>query len=69
VRGCSDAAQARAAFAQLEGALAGEIRPFEKRVSDLTARLEASVDFPQRGLPLPPTLPRCAPRPKACTQK
>jgi tRNA modification GTPase len=41
--------QARAAFDQLEGTLTGRIRSIEESLFDLTARLEASLDFPAEG--------------------
>ena len=41
--------QARAAFDQLEGTLTGEIREADAALFDLTARLEASLDFPDEG--------------------
>jgi tRNA modification GTPase len=41
--------QARAAFDQLEGTLTGEIRAIDSSLFDLTARLEASLDFPDEG--------------------
>ena len=41
--------QARAAFDQLEGTLTGRIREIDSRLLDLTARLEASLDFPDEG--------------------
>jgi len=41
--------QARAAFDQLEGTLTGRIREIDARLLDLTARLEASLDFPDEG--------------------
>jgi tRNA modification GTPase len=42
-------AQARAAFDQLEGTLTGRIRAIDAALFDLTARLEASLDFPAEG--------------------
>lgn len=42
-------AQARQAFDQLEGTLSGEINAIEGALFDVTARLEASVDFPDEG--------------------
>jgi tRNA modification GTPase len=42
-------AQARVAFDQLQGGLAGRIGDIERELFDLTARLEASVDFPDEG--------------------
>jgi tRNA modification GTPase len=42
-------AQARAAFDQLEGTLTARIRSIEEALFDLTARLEASLDFPAEG--------------------
>jgi tRNA modification GTPase len=42
-------AQARAAFDQLEGTLTREIEAIERRLFELTARLEASLDFPGEG--------------------
>jgi tRNA modification GTPase len=42
-------AQARAAFDQLEGTLTARIRSIEEMLFDLTARLEASLDFPAEG--------------------
>ena len=41
--------QARAAFDQLEGTLTRRIGEIESRLFDLTARLEASLDFPDEG--------------------
>jgi tRNA modification GTPase len=41
--------QARAAMDQLEGTLTGAIGGIERRVFDLTAQLEASLDFPEEG--------------------
>jgi len=41
--------QARAAFDQLEGTLTGRIREIDAQLFDLTARLEASLDFPDEG--------------------
>lgn len=41
--------QARAAYDQLEGTLTGEIRAIDARLFELTARLEASLDFPEEG--------------------
>jgi tRNA modification GTPase len=41
--------QARAAFDQLEGTLTTSIREIDRRLLDLTARLEASLDFPDEG--------------------
>src|SRR4029453_11388247 len=41
--------QARAAFDQLEGTLTGRIREIDAELFDLTARLEASLDFPDEG--------------------
>jgi tRNA modification GTPase len=41
--------QARAAFDQLEGTLTTRIRAIEAALFDLTARLEASLDFPDEG--------------------
>jgi tRNA modification GTPase len=41
--------QARAAFDQLEGTLTDRIREVDARLFDLTARLEASLDFPDEG--------------------
>jgi tRNA modification GTPase len=41
--------QARAAFDQLEGTLTARIRVIDERLFDLTARLEASLDFPDEG--------------------
>jgi tRNA modification GTPase len=41
--------QARAAFDQLQGGLAGRIGEIERELFDLAARLEASVDFPDEG--------------------
>ena len=46
-----DAAQARAAFDQLEGTLTERIREIDAALFDLTARLEASLDFPGGGIP------------------
>ena len=45
----STPAQARAAFDQLEGTLTARIRSIEEMLFDLTARLEASLDFPAEG--------------------
>ena len=41
--------QARAAFDQLEGTLTAGIREIDRALLDLTARLEASLDFPGEG--------------------
>jgi tRNA modification GTPase len=41
--------QARAAFDQLEGTLTFAIAAIEAELFDLTARLEASLDFPEEG--------------------
>jgi len=41
--------QARAAFDQLNGTLTGTIGEIDRRLFDLIARLEASVDFPEDG--------------------
>jgi tRNA modification GTPase len=41
--------QARAAFDQLEGTLTDRILEIDTRLFDLTARLEASLDFPEEG--------------------
>jgi tRNA modification GTPase len=41
--------QARAAMDQLEGTLTGAIGAIERRLFDLTAQLEASLDFPEEG--------------------
>jgi len=41
--------QARAAFDQLEGTLTAEIREVDAALFELTARLEASLDFPDEG--------------------
>jgi tRNA modification GTPase len=41
--------QARAAFDQLEGTLTEEIGAIDALLFDLTARLEASLDFPEEG--------------------
>lgn len=41
--------QARAAFDQLEGTLTNTIRAIEQELFDLTAKLEASLDFPEEG--------------------
>jgi tRNA modification GTPase len=41
--------QARAAFDQLEGTLTASIKEIETSLFDLTARLEASLDFPDEG--------------------
>jgi tRNA modification GTPase len=41
--------QARAAFDQLEGTLTADIRDIDAALFDLTARLEASLDFPGEG--------------------
>ncbi|MGE5358167.1 MAG: tRNA uridine-5-carboxymethylaminomethyl(34) synthesis GTPase MnmE [Bacteroidales bacterium] len=42
-------AQARAAFDQLEGTLTRAIAAIDRRLFDLIARLEASIDFPDEG--------------------
>jgi tRNA modification GTPase len=42
-------AQARMAFDQLRGTLSDGIAAFERELFELTARLEASVDFPEEG--------------------
>jgi tRNA modification GTPase len=42
-------AQARAAFDQLEGTLTQQIRAIDRRLFDLIAPLEASLDFPDEG--------------------
>jgi tRNA modification GTPase len=42
-------AQARSAFDQLEGTLTGRIGEIDRRLFELTARLEASLDFPGEG--------------------
>ena len=42
--------QARAAFDQLEGTLTADIREIDRALLDLTARLEASLDFPARAI-------------------
>jgi tRNA modification GTPase len=42
-------AQARAAFDQLEGTLTEQIRAIDRRLFDLIALLEASLDFPGEG--------------------
>jgi tRNA modification GTPase len=41
--------QARAAYDQLEGTLTSEICRIDRRLFDLTVRLEASLDFPEEG--------------------
>jgi tRNA modification GTPase len=41
--------QARSAFDQLEGTLTSRIRTIDAALLDLTARLEASLDFPEEG--------------------
>jgi tRNA modification GTPase len=41
--------QARAAYDQLEGTLTDAIREIDRRLFDLTVRLEASLDFPDEG--------------------
>jgi tRNA modification GTPase len=41
--------QARAAFDQLEGTLTGAIGGLDHALFDLSARLEASIDFPEEG--------------------
>ena len=41
--------QARAAYDQLEGTLTSRIREMDATLFDLTARLEASLDFPDEG--------------------
>jgi tRNA modification GTPase len=41
--------QARAAYDQLEGTLTAEIGRIDRRLFDLTVRLEASLDFPDEG--------------------
>src|SRR6185436_11548890 len=41
--------QARAAFDQLEGTLTGKIREIDAALFDLSARFEASLDFPEEG--------------------
>ena len=41
--------QARAAFDQLEGTLTGQIASIDAALFDLTAKLEASLDFPDEG--------------------
>jgi tRNA modification GTPase len=41
--------QARAAFDQLEGTLTGRIREIDAALFELSARLEASLDFPDEG--------------------
>jgi tRNA modification GTPase len=41
--------QARAAFDQLEGTLTGRIGEIDRELFDLTARIEASLDFPDEG--------------------
>lgn len=41
--------QARSAFDQLEGTLTGRIREIDSALFDLSARLEASLDFPEEG--------------------
>src|SRR2546421_12794797 len=42
-------AQARAAFDQLEGTLTERIADIDRDLFDLTARMEASLDFPDEG--------------------
>ncbi len=41
--------QARAAFDQLEGTLTGRIREIDTALFELSARVEASLDFPEEG--------------------
>ena len=41
--------QARVAFDQLDGTMTGRIADIDRRLLDLTARLEASLDFPEEG--------------------
>jgi tRNA modification GTPase len=41
--------QARVAFDQLDGTLTGRIREIDQALFELTARLEASLDFPDEG--------------------
>ena len=41
--------QARVAFDQLEGTITGRIAEVDRELLDLTARLEASLDFPEEG--------------------
>jgi tRNA modification GTPase len=41
--------QARAAFDQLQGTLTTAIADIDRRLFDLVARLEASIDFPDAG--------------------
>ena len=41
--------QARVAFDQLEGTVTGRIADVDRELLDLTARLEASLDFPEEG--------------------
>jgi len=41
--------QARAAYDQLEGTLTAEIAALDRRLFDLSVRLEASLDFPEEG--------------------
>ncbi len=41
--------QARVAFDQLEGTMTARIAALDERLFDLTARLEASLDFPEEG--------------------
>ena len=41
--------QARAAFDQLEGTLTARIREIDGALFELSARLEASLDFPEEG--------------------
>ncbi len=41
--------QARMAFDQLEGTMTDSIADLDRRLLDLTARLEASLDFPEEG--------------------
>jgi tRNA modification GTPase len=45
----STTTQARAAFDQLDGTLTGAIARIDGALLDLTARLEASLDFPEEG--------------------
>ena len=52
VRDLVDAAsplQARAAFDQITGSLSGRIADIERELFSLSARLEASIDFPEEG--------------------
>jgi tRNA U34 5-carboxymethylaminomethyl modifying GTPase MnmE/TrmE len=54
--------QARAAMDQLEGTLTGAIARIDAALFDLSARLEASLDYPDEGFhfsALPERRPRC----------